>query len=115
MEKSFITTGKSDFAKPKGAGADCIVTAYNKKNLQGTALQVTNVPRCKTQSIIYDGTTTKSVQSFKLNDSCQIVKLWDQDGCRENYGDNVQITKSINKLTWDLNEDVCGITVTGKC
>lgn len=131
MEKSWMTTGKKDFPKPKGAGEDCIVTAMAGEDMNGEKLQVTNVPRCHTRSVMYDSKVSGSVSSFKLSEGCQKVKLWDQDGCRENYSDNVVITKNAKygrrrrrfnseggkyaEVPWDLNDDVCAITVTGKC
>jgi hypothetical protein len=131
MVKSWFSHGKTTFPKSKEAGDDCIVRAMSGEDLNGKELQVTNVPRCKTRSVIYSGYVTGKVSSFKLSEGCEKVKLWDQDGCRENYSDNRVITRNARygrrrrrfnnqgsgdqEVNWDLNDDVCGITVTGKC
>lgn len=136
MDTSWLTINRKTYPRPKGAGSDCIVTAMSGDDLDGEQLQVTNVPRCKTMSITYNTKVATSVSSFKLNDSCEKVMLWDEDKCKPNYEDNRIIRKSAgygrrrrrfdstlggkkggpyDEVNWDLNDDVCAITVTGKC
>merc|ERR1712230_93854 len=41
------------------------------------------------------------------------MQLWDEDKCREGYSDNVNIRSSVRSVKWDLNDDICAITVWG--
>lgn len=51
--------------------------------------------------------------SFRLSSGCRQVQLWDEDRCRFNYGDNVNIRSSVRWVKWDLNDDICAISVWG--
>merc|ERR1711959_604883 len=53
--------------------------------------------------------------SFKLSGGCKQVQLWDEDACRYGYGDNMNIHSSTASVTWDLNDDICGISMWSKC
>merc|ERR1711939_1057846 len=92
----------------------CTVTVYDGPNYTGHVLsrQSTcaskksyHLPRHNGRRRAY------RASSFKLSSGCVKVRLWDEDKCRENYSDNVDITASVPKLTYDLNDDVCAVTV----
>lgn len=115
METSWMSFGKTDFPKSKNAGKDCMVKAFSGENQKGDLLKTVYLPRCQTRDWTWGSDIEDKISSLQLSDDCEKVKLWDEDNCRRNDSDNRVITKSINKLNWDLNNDICAITVTGKC
>merc|ERR1711924_493375 len=36
---------------------------------------------------------------------------WDEDACRYGYGDNVNIHHSVSSVKYDLNDDICAISI----
>jgi len=97
----------------------CTVTAYEHNDYKGRV----------TQTVKYCGGTatnfrfaTKSwsrrrgfaASSFKISSGCKQVQLWDEDACRKDYSDNVNIQGSVKSIKWDLNDDVCGVTLWSK-
>jgi len=53
--------------------------------------------------------------SVKLSSGCRLVQLWDEDGNRYGYGDNVNIGASMAAFPYDLNDDTSGMSVWSKC
>merc|ERR1712093_911167 len=53
--------------------------------------------------------------SITLSRGCRQVQLWDEDACRYNYGHNKNIHHSLSGFSYDLNDDVCAISVWSKC
>merc|ERR1712093_657819 len=53
--------------------------------------------------------------SITLSRGCRQVQLWDEDACRYNYGHNKNIHRSLGGFSYDLNDDVCAISVWSKC
>merc|ERR1712072_228496 len=93
----------------------CTVTASEHNNYGGKVAQ--KVSYCGTEQNFRFATKSWSrrrgfaASSFRLSSGCKQVQLWDEDKCRKNYSDNVNIQKSVSSVKWDLNDDICGITV----
>merc|ERR1711924_55776 len=93
----------------------CTVHAYEHNHWRGRAFgwnvrasrQVIRMPR-------YGRRRGYQASSFRMSgQGCRQVQLWDEDACRENYRDNVNIRSSVRSVKWDLNDDICAITVWG--
>merc|ERR1711959_809009 len=80
-------------AKERRGKNTCTLKAYEHNDYKGRTL------------------STHHVCSFKLSSGCRQVQLWDEDACKENYKDNVNIQSSVKSVKWDLNDDICGVTV----
>jgi len=137
MDKSWMTTGKTNFPKSKEAGEDCIVRVYDGEDDNGKELQVTNVQRCKEGSVIYNKDVANKIGSVRISKDCEHVVLMDEDSCSSTSSDNVKITKNAQygrrrrrwsntganaqgktgyqEIPWDLLNDICGIKVKAKC
>merc|ERR1712139_197119 len=91
----------------------CTVTAYDHENFMG--MVVTKRTVCATRLTIEMPKSGRrrgyTAKSFKLTSGCRQVQLWDEDKCRQNYKDNVNIKSSTTDVKWNLNNDVCAITV----
>jgi len=91
----------------------CTVTAYDHENFMG--MVVTKETICATRLTIEMPKRGRrrgyNAKSFKLSSGCRQVQLWDEDKCRINYKDNVNIKSSTTDVKWNLNNDVCAITV----
>jgi len=95
--------------------ATCTVTAYEHNHFRGRVLS-----RRSTCSSLQHYHMPRSgrrrgymASSFRLSSGCRQVQLWDEDRCRFNYGDNVNIRSSVRWVKWDLNDDICAISVWG--
>merc|ERR1711959_578853 len=91
----------------------CTVHAYEHNNFHGRAhgwavrasKQVIRMPN-------YGRRRGYQASSFRMSGAgCRMVQLWDEDRCHENYRDNVNIHSSVRSVKWDLNDDICAITV----
>lgn len=91
----------------------CNVHSYEHNHWRGRAhgwsvrasKQVIRMPR-------YGRRRGYQASSFRMSgQGCRQVQLWDEDACREGYGDNVNIRSSVRSVKWDLNDDICAITV----
>merc|ERR1711988_506111 len=91
----------------------CTVTAYDHENFMGMVVAKEHV--CATRLTIEMPKRGRrrgyNAKSFKLSSGCRQVQLWDEDKCRINYKDNVNIKSSMTDVKWNLNNDVCAITV----
>merc|ERR1711959_138828 len=96
----------------------CTVKAYEHNNYRGRLEQHHSVCRSGRYDIRY-GTHGRrrrfQASSFKLSSGCKQVQLWDEDACRYNYGDNDNIRHSVASVKYDLNDDICGISIWSKC
>merc|ERR1712072_221619 len=77
--------------------ATCTVTAYEHNHFRGRVLS-----RRSTCSSLQHYHMPRSgrrrgymASSFRLSSGCRQVQLWDEDRCRFNYGDNVNIRSSV--------------------
>merc|ERR1711959_19101 len=96
----------------------CTVKAYEHNNYRGRLEQHHSVCRSGRYDIRY-GTHGRrrgfQASSFKLSSGCKQVQLWDEDACRYNYGDNDNIRHSVASVKYDLNDDICGMSIWSKC
>merc|ERR1711981_605602 len=94
----------------------CTVTAYEHSNYGGKVTQTVKYCGGGSQNVRF---ATKSwarrrgyaASSFKLSSGCKQVQLWDEDACKKDYRDNVNIQSSVSSVKYDLNDDICGVTV----
>jgi len=99
----------------------CVVTAYEHSNYRGRVEQLNSACSARPINIRYRryklGGRRRgfTASSFFLSPGCKKVQLWDEDACRYNYRDNVNIYRSAKSVKWDLNDDICGITIWSKC
>merc|ERR1711918_164813 len=91
--------------KRRAAGT-CTVTAYEHNSYRG---------RYDIRYGTYGRRRGFQASSFKLSSGCQQVQLWDEDACRYGYGDNVNIHHSVSSVKYDLNDDICAISIWSKC
>merc|ERR1711934_461647 len=103
--------------KRRAAGT-CTVTAYEHNSYRGRVEQRHSICHRGRYDIRY-GTYGRrrgfQASSFKLSSGCQQVQLWDEDACRYGYGDNVNIHHSVSSVKYDLNDDICAISIWSKC
>merc|ERR1712205_89368 len=103
--------------KRRAAGT-CTVTAYEHNSYRGRVEQRHSICHRGRYDIRY-GTYGRrrgfQASSFKLSSGCQQVQLWDEDACRYGYGDNDNIHHSVSSVKYDLNDDICGISIWSKC
>merc|ERR1712205_51277 len=103
--------------KRRAAGT-CTVTAYEHNSYRGRVEQRHSIFHRGRYDIRY-GTYGRrrgfQASSFKLSSGCQQVQLWDEDACRYGYGDNDNIHHSVSSVKYDLNDDICGISIWSKC
>merc|ERR1711959_80673 len=103
--------------KRRAAGT-CTVTAYEHNSYRGRVEQRHSICHRGRYGIRY-GTYGRrrgfQASSFKLSSGCQQVQLWDEDACRYGYGDNVNIHHSVSSVKYDLNDDICAISIWSKC
>merc|ERR1712196_154318 len=96
-------------AKERKSKNTCTLTAYEHNNYRGRVLHTHHT--CASKASFHLPKTGRrrgyEASSFRLSSGCQMVQLWDEDGCRENYGDNVNIRSSVGSVKWDLNDDIC--------
>merc|ERR1712159_502556 len=102
--------------KRRAAGT-CTVTAYEHNSYRGRVEQRHSICHRGRYDIRY-GTYGRrrgfQASSFKLSSGCQQVQLWDEDACRYGYGDNVNIHHSVSSVKYDLNDDICAISIWSK-
>merc|ERR1712159_143751 len=102
--------------KRRAAGT-CTVTAYEHNSYRGRVEQRHSICHRGRYDIRY-GTYCRrrgfQASSFKLSSGCQQVQLWDEDACRYGYGDNVNIYHSVSSVKYDLNDDICAISIWSK-
>merc|ERR1711907_298986 len=96
----------------------CNGRAYEHNNYGGRLIYNTNTCSRHRVDIRYhtwDRRRGFQASSFRLSAGCKQVQLWDEDACRYGYGDNDNIRSSVGSVKWDLNDDICGISVWSKC
>merc|ERR1712093_788182 len=104
--------------RKRRAAGTCTVWAYDGNNYSGALQQQHSVCNPHRQDIRYSTKGRRRgflASSFKLSSGCKKVQLWDEDACRYNYGHNANIHHSVASVVYDLNDDVCGISVWSKC
>merc|ERR1712093_276765 len=104
--------------RKRRAAGTCTVWAYDGNNYSGRLEQQHSVCSPHRQDIRYSTKGRRRgflASSFKLSSGCKKVQLWDEDACRYNYGHNANIHHSVASVVYDLNDDVCGISVWSKC
>merc|ERR1712093_923964 len=104
--------------RKRRAAGTCTVWAYDGNNYSGALQQQHSVCNPHRQDIRYSTKGRRRgflASSFKLSSGCKKVQLWDEDACRYNYGHNQNIHHSVASVVYDLNDDVCGISVWSKC
>merc|ERR1712093_722532 len=104
--------------RKRRAAGTCTVWAYDGNNYSGALQQQNSVCNPHRQDIRYSTKGRRRgflASSFKLSSGCKKVQLWDEDACRYNYGHNQNIHHSVASVVYDLNDDVCGISVWSKC
>lgn len=92
----------------------CTVKAYEHNNYGGKLLsQTTTCTSHRNIRLSQSGRRRGFLaSSFRLSSGCRSVQLWDQDACKENYRDNVNIKyPGVPSVKYDLNDDICGYTV----
>jgi len=100
-------------AKERRGKNTCTLKAYEHNDYKGRTLSTHHVCSSK-HSFKLPRTGRRrgyEASSFKLSSGCRQVQLWDEDACKENYKDNVNIQSSVKSVKWDLNDDICGVTV----
>merc|ERR1712096_102884 len=119
--KAAERASKERASKERDTKNTCTVTAYEHNNYGGRVESRNSVCRPSQTNIRFKpyalGGRRRGywASSFKLSSGCKQVQLWDEDACRYNYSDNVNIKSSVGSVKWDLNDDICGITVWSKC
>merc|ERR1719473_2555819 len=100
-------------AKERKGKNTCVLKAYEHNNYRGKVLSTHHV--CSSEHSFHLPKTGRrrgyQASSFKLSSGCRQVQLWDEDACRKNYRDNVNIQSSVSSVKYDLNDDICGVTV----
>jgi hypothetical protein len=100
-------------AKERKGKNTCVLKAYEHNNYRGKVLSTHHV--CSSEHSFHLPKTGRrrgyEASSFKLSSGCRQVQLWDEDACRKNYRDNVNIQSSVSSVKYDLNDDICGVTV----
>jgi len=94
----------------------CTVSAYDHKYFRGKLLARWRMCSSKQRFAMPRAGRRRGymASSFKVEGrGCRQVQLWDEDRCRENYKDNTNIWSSAPFVKWDLNDDICGVTIWG--
>merc|ERR1712216_295516 len=108
-------TNKERSSKQYRARNTCTVWAYEHNNYRGRVMRQHSYCGPGRQDIrfhrMYRRRRGFHASSFKLSSGCRQVQLWDEDSCRYGYGDNMNIRSSTNSVTWDLNDDTCGMSI----
>merc|ERR1711939_1060799 len=108
-------TNKERSSKQYRARNTCTVWAYEHNNYQGRVMRHHSYCGPRRQDIrfhrMYRRRGGFHASSFKLSSGCRQVQLWDEDNCRYGYGDNMNIRSSTSSVTWDLNDDICGMSI----
>merc|ERR1711977_739038 len=108
-------TNKERSSKQYRARNTCTVWAYEHNHFRGRLMRQHSYCGPRRQDIrfhrMYRRRRGFHASSFKLSSGCQLVQLWDEDGCRFGYGDNMNIRHSTGSVTWDLNDDTCGMSI----
>jgi hypothetical protein len=91
----------------------CTLTAYEHNHYRGRVLsRVSTCTGERSYRMPRSGRRRGYMaSSFRLSGGCRMVQLWDEDRCHKNYRDNVNIRSSVSSVKWDLNDDICGVTV----
>merc|ERR1711903_422713 len=107
-------TNKERSSKQYRARNTCTVWAYEHNNYRGRVMRQHSYCGPGRQDIrfhrMYRRRRGFHASSFKLSSGCRQVQLWDEDSCRYGYGDNMNIRSSTSSVTWDLNDDTCGMS-----
>merc|ERR1711939_1136372 len=114
VQQKKISAEKTNKQKSERRGKNtCTLTAYEHNNYRGRTLSRVHTCTSKRSYHLPKSGRRRGYQasSFKLSSGCRQVQLWDEDACRENYGDNVNIRSSVKSVKWDLNDDICAVTV----
>merc|ERR1711988_1955608 len=104
------------FMKRLRAKNYCTVSAYDHKYFRGKLLARWRMCTSKQRFAMPRSGRRRGylASSFKVEGrGCRQVQLWDEDKCHENYKDNTNIWSSAPFVKWDLNDDICGITIWG--
>merc|ERR1712164_13598 len=108
-------TNKETSSKQYRARNTCTVWAYEHNNYQGRVMRHHSYCGPGRQDVrfhrMYRRRRGFHASSFKLSSGCRQVQLWDEDNCRYGYGDNMNIRSSTGSVTWDLNDDICGMSI----
>merc|ERR1712100_195663 len=108
-------TNKERSSKQYRARNTCTVWAYEHNNYQGRVMRHHSYCGPGRQDVrfhrMYRRRRGFHASSFKLSSGCRQVQLWDEDNCRYGYGDNMNIRSSTSSVTWDLNDDICGMSI----
>merc|ERR1711939_867752 len=108
-------TNKERSSKQYRARNTCTVWAYEHNNYQGRVMRHHSYCGPGRQDVrfhrMYRRRGGFHASSFKLSSGCRQVQLWDEDNCRYGYGDNMNIRSSTSSVTWDLNDDICGMSI----
>jgi hypothetical protein len=108
-------TNKERSSKQYRARNTCTVWAYEHNNYRGRVMRQHSYCGPGRQDIrfhrMYRRRRGFHASSFKLSSGSRQVQLWDEDSCRYGYGDNMNIRSSTSSVTWDLNDDTCGMSI----
>merc|ERR1711981_847008 len=108
-------TNKERSSKQYRARNTCTVWAYEHNHFRGRLMRQHSYCGTGRHDIRFHRMQRRRrgfhASSFKLSSGCQLVQLWDEDGCRFGYGDNMNIRHSTGSVTWDLNDDTCGMSI----
>merc|ERR1711881_562780 len=106
---------KERSSKQYRARNTCTVWAYEHNHFRGRLMRQHSYCGPRRQDIrfhrMYRRRRGFHASSFKLSSGCRQVQLWDEDNCRYGYGDNMNIRSSTGSVTWDLNDDICGMSI----
>merc|ERR1711881_371792 len=106
---------KERSSKQYRARNTCTVWAYEHNHFRGRLMRQHSYCGPRRQDIrfhrMYRRRRGFHASSFKLSSGCRQVQLWDEDNCRYGYGDNMNIRSSTSSVTWDLNDDICGMSI----
>jgi len=94
----------------------CTVSAYEHSYFRGKLIARWRMCNSKQRFAMPRSGRRRGYQasSFRVQGrGCRQVQLWDEDRCKENYRDNTNIFASAPFVKWDLNDDICGITIWG--
>merc|ERR1712188_158808 len=108
-------TNKERSSKQYRARNTCTVWAYEHNHFRGRLMRQHSYCGPRRQDIrfhrMYRRRRGFHASSFKLSSGCRQAQLWDEDNCRYGYGDNMNIRSSTGSVTWDLNDDICGMSI----
>merc|ERR1711977_472104 len=108
-------TNKEKSHKQYRSTHTCTVWAYQHNHYRGGVLRQHSFCGTGRKDVRFAARYRRrrgfEASSFKLSGGCKQVQLWDEDACRYGYGDNMNIHSSTASVTWDLNDDICGISM----